>query len=67
MQKRDYFRLVELTPREIPAGDSAEITIRLVVGRDFSALGSRIVLDLPGYLGTSRPTRLHHELGGGAI
>jgi len=64
LQQPDYFRLAEVTPSEIPAGDSAEITIRLILGRDFHAPGSRIVLDFPGYLGTSRPTRLHHEIGG---
>lgn len=64
MQRRDYFKLVEVTPREILAGDSVEITIRIIPGCDFSAQGSRIVFDLPGYLGNSRPTRLLQEISG---
>lgn len=61
---KQYFSACDVTPKEILAGDSVEINIRLVAGPDFTARGSRIVLDLPAYLGYSRPTLLHQEIGG---
>lgn len=59
-----YFKTVDVVPCEILAGDSVEITIRLVAGPDFSAENTRIILDLPAYLGYTRPTRLDQELNG---
>ncbi len=53
-----------ITPIEVLAGDSVEFNIRFVVGKDFSVNSSRIVLDLPGYLGYSRPALLHNEFDG---
>lgn len=45
-----------MTPKELPAGDSAEITIRIVAGERFSAEDSCLVLDMPGFLGFNRPS-----------
>lgn len=62
--QQDYFILADVTPKEVLAGDSVEIAVRLVAGPAFRAAGSRLVLDLPAYLGYSRPTCLHQEIGG---
>lgn len=61
---KEYFTKAELTPSEIPAGDSVEINVRLMVGKDFSADHTRIIFDLPGYLGQSRPSGRHQEESG---
>ena len=59
-----FFKSADITPKAVLAGDSTEISIKLVVGSEFSANGSRIILDMPAYLGTSRPTLHHQELSG---
>jgi hypothetical protein len=56
-----FFEKIEITPNEMPAGDSAEITIRLVVGIRFSAENSCLVLDMPGFLGFNRPSVIGPE------
>jgi hypothetical protein len=53
-----------VTPESVLAGDSVEIRVRLETGSDFSFDNSRIVFDLPAFMGTSRPTRHHQELSG---
>ncbi len=58
------FLASEISPTEVLAGDSVEITIRLVLGPDFRADGSRIVLDMPAYLGYSRPSCFEQEVDG---
>ncbi len=55
------FKSIEISPKEIYAGDSAEFVIRLRIGPDYTAGPSRIVLDLPGTLGMSRPDLMHSE------
>lgn len=59
-----YFKDAEITPKTVYAGDTVEFTIKLVVNSDFNADKSRIVLDMPAYKGTSRPTLYHQELSG---
>lgn len=59
-----YFGKIDITPKEIYAGDSAEITIKLALGRDFSAENSRIIFDMPAYLGYSSPTCWNDETSG---
>ena len=59
-----YFQSADISPEVVLAGDTVEFRIKLVLGKDFSADQSRIIVDFPGYLGTSRPTRLHQELNG---
>ena len=56
-----YFRSVEITPDAVPAGDSVEFIVRLVMGRDCPADPCRIVLDCPATLGMSRPSLIHQE------
>ena len=56
-----YFEDVTVTPREALAGDSVEIAVRLVLGPDFTAPGSRIVFDMPAYLGYTRPSCYDQE------
>lgn len=53
-----------ITPDEVLAGDTVEFTIAFTVGPEFSAEGSRIVFDMPGYLATDRPNRYDQESGG---
>lgn len=60
----NFFKSASITPERVLAGDSVEISIKLVVGPGFVTGGSRIVLDTPAYLGTSRPTLHHQELSG---
>ncbi|NLF38064.1 DUF3604 domain-containing protein [bacterium] len=64
MIENPFFTAAEVTPHEIPAGDSAQIAVRLVAGPGFSANGSRIILDMPAYLGYSRPSVYDQEDGG---
>lgn len=59
-----YFSKAEITPKHIKAGDSVDICIRLTVTDDFTTDNSRIVLDMPAYLGYSRPTVGHLEQSG---
>ena len=61
MSEKKVFTEVSITPDEIVAADSAEFTIRLVIGPDYTAEASRIIFDFPGLVGTSRPTRQHQE------
>jgi hypothetical protein len=51
-----YFIEASVSPSEILSGDSTEITVRLILGPDFCSESSRIVFDLPGYFGYSRPS-----------
>lgn len=60
----EYFKEATIEPQTVAAGDSVEIRIRLVLGKAFSPDKSRMILDLPGYLGYSRPTRHHQEMSG---
>jgi hypothetical protein len=60
----NYFKSIEMTPKEILAGDSVEIVIKLVFDEDFNAAGSRIILDLPAYLGYSRASFFDQEDNG---
>ncbi|MBI5722753.1 MAG: DUF3604 domain-containing protein [Planctomycetes bacterium] len=60
----EIFRQAELTPTEVFAGDSNEFIIRLTLGNDYVAGPSRIMADLPGTLGMSRPALLHTEDNG---
>lgn len=60
----EYFRIADINPKEALAGDSIEITIRLVLGKDFVSCGSSIVLDMPAYLGYSRPSCFDQEDNG---
>ncbi|MGE5549738.1 MAG: DUF3604 domain-containing protein [Bacteroidota bacterium] len=61
MREPVYFREAAVTPREVLAGDSVEITVRLVLGPDFVVPGSRIVFDMPAYLGYTRPSCYDQE------
>lgn len=61
---KNYFKSAEVAPLEILAGDSVEITVRLVTGKDFIGKGSRIILDMPACLGYSRPSCYDQEDGG---
>jgi hypothetical protein len=58
------FKSTDLSPTEILAGDSSEFIIRVVIGPDYTPGPSRIVLDLPGTLGMSRPDLMHTEGNG---
>lgn len=49
------------TPTTALAGDSIELTITLELNSSFLAQGSRLVLDLPATLGSSRPTCHNQE------
>lgn len=60
----EYFRSAEITPKEILAGDSVEIRIKLVTGSDFKGKGSRIIFDLPAFLGYSRSSLQDQEDSG---
>lgn len=61
---KTYFKSIELTPLTVSAGDSVEFNVSIKVGPDFSADHTRIVFDLPGYLGQSRPNGGHQEESG---
>lgn len=54
----------EITPGTALAGDTVEITVRLLLGSGFCAKGSRLVLDIPATLGASRPTCHNQEEDG---
>lgn len=56
-----YLENADISPKKVYAGDSVEFRIKLTVGSDFVTQGSRILLDLPGELGYSRPTRGNPE------
>ena len=56
-----YFQSVQITPDTVPAGDSVEFVIRLVMGRDCPTEPCRIVFDFPATLGMSRPSLTHQE------
>lgn len=59
-----YFQSVEITPDEMKAGDSGEITIRLITGEHFTSDNSCLVLDMPGFLGFNRPSVIGPEDAG---
>lgn len=58
------FDTATLTPTEVLAGDTAVFVIRLTLGRDYTPDASRLILDFPGTLGMSRPSRMHQEEDG---
>lgn len=58
------FLSADLTPTEILAADSAEFIVRITIGPGYTSAPSRIIFDLPGTLGMSRPNRLHTEENG---
>ncbi len=60
----EVFKAAEVSPREVLAGDSVEITFRLVAGPSGTAERSRILVDCPAYLGYDRPNRRGQESGG---
>jgi hypothetical protein len=60
----DIFADATITPTEIPAGDSDEFVIRLVVGPDYPDRATRIVFDFMGMLGTSCVTAECNEESG---
>jgi hypothetical protein len=59
-----YFEKANILPKNVLAGDSLEITVHIVLGREFSANNSRLVFDFPGYLGYTRPTCANPEDAG---
>ncbi|HCE44250.1 MAG TPA: hypothetical protein DET40_11940 [Lentisphaeria bacterium] len=59
-----YLSHCSISPGKVYAGDSVEFKISIIAGKDFSAEGTRIVLDHPAYLGTDRPSRYDQEDGG---
>jgi len=61
---QNVFEQAEITPSEIPAGDSDEFVIRLVTGAGYTNGASRLMLDFSGRLGSSCPTRLVNEASG---
>jgi len=60
----NVFEQAEITPSEIPAGDSDEFVIKLVAGSGYTGGPSRLMLDFSGRLGSSCPTRLVNEASG---
>jgi len=48
----------------VTAADSAEFVIRLTVGPGYTAGPSRLIVDFPGTVSMSRPTRMHQEESG---
>ncbi|MCL2833492.1 MAG: DUF3604 domain-containing protein [Treponema sp.] len=60
----NIFSGADVTPKKVYAGDSVEITIKLILGKDFSADNSRIVFDMPANMGYSRPTCFNQEYDG---
>jgi hypothetical protein len=60
----NVFQAATLTPTEVLAGDSAAFVVRLTVGPAYTDGPSRLVFDLPGTVGMSRPTRMHQESDG---
>jgi hypothetical protein len=61
---RPVFETATLSPESVLAGDSVEVTVRLVIGDGYTDGPSRLVFDIPGTLGMSRPTRMHQESHG---
>jgi len=60
----EYIVSAKVTPTQVYAGDSYEIAINLVLGKDFAADGSRIILDMPMYFGNSSPSCYYQEIDG---
>ncbi len=58
------FDAAVIQPDSVLAGDSAEFSIRLTVGPDYTRNASRIVFDFSCTLGTSAPTRMINEASG---
>jgi hypothetical protein len=61
---QNVFINADVKPEVVYAGDSVEITIKLVIGNEFNANSSRIVFDMPANLGYSRPTCFNQEQDG---
>jgi len=62
--KERVFQSASLRPDSVPAGDSVEFVISLVAGAGYTDGPSRLVFDLPGMLGTSRPSLYFQEDSG---
>ncbi len=58
---QSVFAAATLTPTDVLAADSQEFVITLTIGSGYTAGPSRIVLDLPGTVGYSRPSLSHTE------
>lgn len=59
--EKAVFKSAVLSPTDIRCADSAEFIVTLVVGREYTPTASRIILDLPGTVGMSRPALMHTE------
>ena len=58
---KNVFREATLTPDAVEAGNSYEIIIRLVAGEAYADGPTRLVVDFPTPLGTSKPSLYHAE------
>lgn len=58
------FDAAHLSPTRVLAGDSVEFVVTLTVGEDYTPGPSRLIFDLPGTIGMSRPSRMHQESDG---
>ncbi len=58
------FDAAYVTPTEVLAGDTSEFVVCLTVGEAYTPDASRLILDFPGTLGMSRPSRMHQEENG---
>lgn len=58
---KPFIQSLNFSPKTALAGDSVELTLELVLTKQFSAKGSRLVFDLPATLGSSRPTCHNQE------
>ncbi len=55
------FECLSITPEAVAAGDSEELQITIVIGPEYTPGPSRLIFDMPGTLGMSRPSLLHEE------
>jgi hypothetical protein len=62
--QENVFSDARLAPAVMSAGDSAEFVVRLTVGPGYTSGPSRIIFDLPGELGVSRPSCMFQEEDG---
>ncbi|MBD3334310.1 MAG: hypothetical protein GF355_02235, partial [Candidatus Eisenbacteria bacterium] len=60
----EAFQSATIAPTSAPAGDSVEFVVRLVVGPGYTDGKSRLVVNMPGTLGMSRPNTTHGENDG---
>lgn len=58
-----YIKEASITPTEVLAGDTYEFRLNIVLSGEVKS-GSRIVLDMPAYMGCDRPSRFDQEDGG---